>query len=313
MDTTGGNKGVACGWSPVCIRCEPGPEIIDREKAIMKARMKLSIGCVLVALVAFVGTPEAVATQGQPVIAGIVNSENSETDLQFSCSTGLTCSTTLAFGGVNIASSTNTQPVGVLGDAGFPSFWTWPSGSTGVWGVSSAGNGVEGDGTSNGVFGHAANRIGSGVYGQNDGTGIGVAGLFGSGVYGQNDGIGYGVAGRITTSSGAGVWGDAPNASGGVGVAASSAHGTALQVTGTAAFSRSRIATTAGTTATPKNSVVVTVPGGALTANSIVLATIQGNIAGVSVQGVVKGATSFTIFLTKTVTTSVRVGWFIIN
>jgi hypothetical protein len=47
--------------------------------------------------------------------------------------------------------------------------------------------------------------------------------------------------------------------------------------------------------------VVVTVPGGALTANSIVLATIQGNIAGVSVQGVVKG------------TTSVRVGWFIIN
>ena len=180
-------------------------------------------------------------------------------------------------------------------------------------GLSDSGNGVVGEGTSNGVFGHAANRIGSGVYGQNDGTGIGVSGLFGSGVYGQNDGIGYGVAGRITTSSGAGVWGDAPNASGGVGVAASSAHGTALQVTGKAAFNRSRIATILGTTTTPKNSVVVTVPGGPLTANSIVLATIQGNIAGVSVQGVVKGTTSFTIFLTKTVTTSVRVGWFIIN
>jgi hypothetical protein len=270
--------------------------------------------------VAFVGTPEAVATQGQPVIAGQTNTESSGTDLDFSCPSS--CKGVAALGVGDVASSTNPDPVAVFGEAGYPSFWAGTTGSTGVLGLSSAGNGVEGagttngvegDGGTNGVFGHAANRIGSGVYGQNDGTGLGLSGLFGSGVYGQNDGIGYGVAGRITTSSGAGVWGDAPNASGGVGVAASSAHGTALQVTGTAAFSRSRIATIAGTTTTPKNSVVVTVPGGALTATSIVLATIQGNLAGVSVQGVVKGTTSFTIFLTKTVTTSVRVGWFIIN
>ena len=277
----------------------------------MKARMKLSIGCVLVAFVAFVGTPEAVATQGQPVIAGVTNVETAETLLVFNCPQ-TTCVGRVALDSRNVASSTNTRAIGVLGDVGTIAFAAAPTESIGVWGISSAGNGVEGDGTTNGVFGHADNRIGSGVYGQNDGTGLGVSGLFGSGVYGQNDGIGYGVAGRITTSSGAGV-GDAPNASGGVGVVASSAHGTALQVTGTAAFSRSGIATIAGTTTTPKNSVVVTVPGGALTANSIVLATIQGNIAGVSVQGVVKGPTSFTIFLTKTVTTSVRVGWFIIN
>ena len=36
----------------------------------MNTRMKLSIGCVVSALIAFTGTPEAIATQGQPLIAG---------------------------------------------------------------------------------------------------------------------------------------------------------------------------------------------------------------------------------------------------
>ena len=114
-------------------------------------------------------------------------------------------------------------------------------------------------------------------------------------------------------SSGAGVKGSTSFAATVGVVAENTGGGTGLKVIGRAAFNRSGVASIAGTTGVPKNSVVVTVPGATLAGNSLVLATIQGNLAGVSVQGVVKGTTSFTIYLTKAVTTNVKVGWFIIN
>ena len=147
-------------------------------------------------------------------------------------------------------------------------------------------------------------------------TSTGPDGVFGqgaaTGVHGFCQGAnGAGVLG--VASSGAGVKGTTSFAATAGVAAENTGGGSALKVTGKAAFNRSGIATIAGTTGTPKNSVVVTVPGAALSAASMVLATIQGNPAGVYLQGVVKGTTSFTIFLNKAVTTNVKVGWFIIN
>src|SRR5215813_11193999 len=85
---------------------------------------------------------------------------------------------------------------------------------------------------------------------------------------------------------------------------------TALQVQGPAAFSRSGILSVAA----GKSSGTKT--GIALTASSFVLATIQGNVAGVFVQGVtlVTGSPgSFTIHLNKAVPAKTKVAWFAVN
>jgi len=263
----------------------------------MKRWRTLGLACGLVVLVSVFGPAGASATDGQPVIAGDLNTESIGTQFQMDCPVNSCVANGIgAVLGYHTGGSNDTDPVGVDGFAGSGSgTGIFPTGATGVAGTSVAGNGVFGTGSLNGVWGETKNAGASGVYGQNDSTG-------------------YGVAGRaLGTSAGTGVLGDAPNATSGVGVEADSAHGTGLRVKGNDAFSRSGIATVVGTSTTPKNSVVVTVPGKALTATSIVLATIQGSIAGTAVQGVVKGTTSFTIVLTKNATTSVKIGWFIIN
>ena len=135
-----------------------------------------------------------------------------------------------------------------------------------------SGYGVLGEGDGHGVHGYGGTS-GTGVYGYGVtgvyGYGNNGNGVFGqtsvnatSGVYGQNDGTGYGVAGRSNN---------------GTGVLADSINGTALLVTGKAAFSRSGKATVkAG------NSQVV-VKNVALTSSSLILATLQQVEAGIAI------------------------------
>ena len=89
----------------------------------------------------------------------------------------------------------------------------------------------------------------------------------------------------------------------------------ALDATGAIQSDRSGVATVKGTIPSPKDSIKVTVPGRALTASSLVLATIQGNFAGVQVQGVKQDAVggTFTIYLNQAVTQKIKIGWFIVN
>jgi hypothetical protein len=165
----------------------------------------LTTGAVLVAT-----GSSATATQGQPVIAGQINTATSYTEV------ATTESGVAALLGVN----TGSDSTGVQGNGS--SYGTVGVGLTGVFGVTTG----------------AGRSTGSGVYG--------LANDAGSGVYGENDGLGYGVTGRATnTGGGTGVLGDAPN---GIGVEADSATGSALNVNGKATFSRSGIVTVAAGT-----------------------------------------------------------------
>lgn len=139
-----------------------------------------------------------------------------------------------------------------------------------------------------------------------DASGRGV-GLFGTspkglGVFGLSSSS-NGVKGRSHT--GDGVHGESQY---GTGVLAEGA--TALKVQGPAVFSRSGILTVAAGHSSAKKA------GIALERASLVLATIQGNLAGVHVQGVtlVAGSSgSFTIHLNKKVSKNVNVAWFAVN
>lgn len=208
---------------------------------------------------------------------------------------------------------------------------------TGVLGTSVTGIGVFGVTAStsahaSAVFGEITNpapgAFSAAVRGQNDGLGGTGIGVFGShagsgwGVYGtsvSDNGV-YGVSesGNGAAGSGkTGVFGTGPTgvhgfsaAPHGAGVLAENANGgQALKVNGVAAFSRSG---------------VITVPGGQsevshrlpLTSASFVLATIQGNVKDLYVRGVTVSAgrrSSFTIHLSKAVTTKTKVAWLVVN
>jgi hypothetical protein len=100
------------------------------------------------------------------------------------------------------------------------------------------------------------------------------------------------------------VFGDAAN---GTGVLASSAHGTALSVTGKAKFSRSGIVTIGA----GKSSKTVTLAG--VTTSSMVLATAQQSTTRL-VQAAVPGTGSFVIKLNGTAPTGgVKVAYFVLN
>ncbi len=94
---------------------------------------------------------------------------------------------------------------------------------------------------------------------------------------------------------------------------ASHPDGTALQVEGIASFSRSGRATVAGTPSAPRQSVVVT--GVVLSSSSLILVTPQDHVTGVAVEGVVADITAktFTIYLTKPVTVSLAIAWFVLG
>jgi hypothetical protein len=92
-------------------------------------------------------------------------------------------------------------------------------------------------------------------------------------------------------------------------LAQNSAGGTALQVSGPAAFSRSGVITVAA----GKPSATQT--GVTLTAASLVLATMQQNLTGIYVRAAVPNtaAGSFTLYLSKSPSVSAKVAWFVVN
>jgi hypothetical protein len=154
----------------------------------------------------------------------------------------------------------------------------------------------------NGVMGYATSGNARGVLGDaiNDGTGV-----FGS----TDSGVGV----QASSKTGRALWASAGTGGTAATLVAPKAGSTALAVGGVASFSRSGIATVAGTTAAPKSSVKVT--GVPLGATSIVLATLQQVSGAVAIKAAVPNvaASSFTIYLTEPVSTSINIGWFILN
>ena len=122
------------------------------------------------------------------------------------------------------------------------------------------------------------------------GTANGVTGIGGSAG-------GNGVDGRAVSAAGAGV------------LAENTVGGTALQVAGPAVFSRS------GTLTVAAGASSATKTGVALTAASLVLATLQQDKTGLYVRSAVPNVpgSSFTIPLSKAVTASITVAWFVVN
>jgi len=171
------------------------------------------------------------------------------------------------------------------------------------------GTGGSGAGSA-GVIGNGG-PSGDGVIGNGGGSAAGIAGTGGPdngpGVVGGGAGTGDGVRG--TTTSGSGVHGLATTA-GGTGVLAeNTTDGTALAVSGKAAFSRS------GTLTIAARRSSVTKKGVPLTTASLVLATLQQNVTGLYVQSAVPNVTgsSFTVHLNKAALVSTKVAWFVVN
>lgn len=227
-------------------------------------------------------------------------------------------------GGTGVAGSSRSGR-GVWGASGsYIGVYGQSDSYIGVYGFTDSGNGVHGQSRSgNGIVGLSNGPEASGVYGFNSSAGYGVAGRTGSteraGTLGDNTGSGPGVLGESAAGTGvqgishgaavAGVSGDA-TASDGVGVrATASGSGTALSVTGKMKFSRS------GTITIPAGASSITKSGVTLNTGSFVLATLQAYRAGVAVAAVVPDpvADSFTVYLTRAVTASTKVAWFIVN
>jgi hypothetical protein len=258
-------------------------------------------------------TPAA-AANGDAVILGQLNQSTANTFVNNSGS-GATF-TAAAAGGGTALEGVAVNGTGVSGTSDT---------RTGVYGASHStlpmATGVFGDITSS-----APGPLSAGVRGQNrsaDGNGIGVYGTHagpGWGVYGIADSGGVGVKGD-GVGNGTGVWGSgvtgaAVGVQGTAGTPAATGvlaenhfGGHALQVDGVAAFSRSGVATVAA----HKSSVTEKL---GLRASSFVLATIQGNVAGVYVQGVTVAPGSpgkFTIHLSKAVPVKTKVAWLVVN
>ena len=189
------------------------------------------------------------------------------------------------------------------------------------------------DGTTTGGYGiQGTSTNGTGVYGFQSSTSglLGESGPASAGVIGDS-GDGPGVLGLSSATSAvygitsgnaqSGVYALDESTDGGYGVTAISMLGTgvfaagpvALQVDGVAKFSRSGVATVAGTATDPAQTVIVT--GVALTASSLILATPQGIVKKVAVEGVVPNVSggSFEIYLTKAITVSLKVAWFVVG
>jgi hypothetical protein len=222
--------------------------------------------------------------------------------------------------GPGVSGTGGANAAGVFGTGGASGFigvggqGTGPSAGVHGTGGPTDGNGVEGyasgngtgvvgtgSGTGTGVEGGGGPNGGTGVFGVGGGSGTGI------GVYGNASGTGDAVYGL--SQGGNGVHG-VTNAASAVGVLAENpGGGAAFQAVGPAVFSRSGVLTIAA----GKSSATQT--GIALTAGSLVLATVQQNLSGVYVRAAVPkvSGSSFTVYLSKAVTTSDKVAWFIVN
>ncbi len=244
----------------------------------MKTRSGLSrvaaMAALAISVVAFAGTPGAVATQGQPVIAGAVNEETLSTSFCLLPSPCLGSNNREAVRG-------ETDVFNGIGVSALSTQWT----------------GVDSYGLKFGVRG-ASGDGGTGVYGHNIGT-------TGIGVWGQTDGVGSAVYGQARTN-GVGINGDSDT---GIGVRAKSASGKALEVLGKATFSRSGTATVAagkssavvsGVDLSAKSLVLVTPQ------KNIAGVYVQAAVPNVT-------AKTVTVYLNKAVATSYPVAWMIIE
>jgi hypothetical protein len=198
--------------------------------------------------------------------------------------------------GIGVKGESDTR-VGVYGrsDSGDAIYAETESG-TGVVGSSSSGPGMlgaSGSQTEPGVIGWSA---ASGVFGASGGS---VAlpttppvktGVFG---YAAQDATATGVHGRSTVGTGVHAQADA--------------GGTALRVTGKAAFSRSgSVTVSAGRSSTTKSLT-------GITSSSLVFAVVRSGDGGVWVRKVVPASGSFTVYLNKAVSSSTSVIWIAFN
>jgi len=302
------------------------------EEGAMRSRINAaSVVAVAVLAIAalFHGSSGADATQGQAIVAGVLDQSETEATAVYNTNSGYTsCGSDahLNFGAFQgcgtiglIGNGRSANLVGGTGVEGYGDVYGVRGqsgdkpGATGVYGVSFTHVGVTGEGVT-GVLGTS-------------GSGVGVSGKGGDGVYGEGsengvhaqggtfgvfaDGDDYGVYGR---GHNYGVFGQAQNSTGiGVAASASTPSGRALSVQGKAEFSRSGKAVVPGTAASPRSFVVVA--GLALSTKSLVLVTPQAAIAGVFVIGVVPNVADgkVRIVLNKAVTVSYPVAWFVIE
>ncbi len=186
-------------------------------------------------------------------------------------------------------------------------------GGDGLKGQTSATNhsGIVGFDTSSGPGGH-------GVYG-NSVHGDGVLGISAhkTGVVGQCSTVNEsGVAGiDISTAAGAhGVFGQSSHGDAVLGTSANgtalhgeSANGLALKVAGRAKFSHSGVVSVPGGHTTAH----VSVPG--MVSSNIVLATIQNPQSGIFIEGAAPGSGGFTVTLSGSSESSVKVGWIVLD
>jgi hypothetical protein len=258
----------------------------------MRSRIRLVLSGAVVVFAAatalFNGAPWAIATQGQAVIAGAINTENSDTVFQLSDPDTPTC------GSGNLIGVHACGWSGVFGEGRF--IGVKGEGPTGVSGVGGT-TGVSGSGTENGVEGTGAN----GVYGEGTENGVQAkGGTFGVFATGSDYGVyasapSHGVFGQATSSGGAGI--DASGSNGAL----------ALRVTGKAKFSRSGITTIAAGASSK------TISLGGVTTASMVLATSQQN-SSVFVRSAVPASGSFTIRLSGPAPTGgLKVAYFVLN
>lgn len=186
-------------------------------------------------------------------------------------------------------------------------------GGDGLKGQTSATNhsGIVGFDTSSGTGGH-------GVYG-NSVHGDGVLGISAhkTGVVGQGSTVGQsGVAGIDVTPAvgGHGLFGQSQHGDGlyatspnGVALRGQSAHGLALHVEGKAKFANSGVVTV------PSGHKTANVHVSGLTSSNIVLATIQNPQSGIFIEGAAAGSGSFTVTLSGSTESSIKVGWLVLD
>lgn len=192
--------------------------------------------------------------------------------------------------------------IGLVGLGGNFAPATYPDGGVGVLGDNPAAGGV-------GVWGRSTDGsalVGDGV------TGYGVEAYGAVGVLGSGDFAG--VIGDVDGATGVQGWSGtttAPNPGVNVGIWAGADNGrTALKVQGVTRMNRSGRVSIGST----KRSINVTVPGG-ISSTSLGFATLQTDRLGFWVEAVVLGTTtsSITIYLNKALTTATYVSWLVID
>jgi hypothetical protein len=250
---------------------------------------------------AFAGAQGATAVQGQAVIAGQVNTETNATVFNNTSVSIPNCLQGLFYGVQGCGQTGVDGQGGQIGVNGRGSV-------VGVLATSSEDTGVLASGGKFGVS--ATSRNGTGVYGkgvnglEGDGTENGVLATGGTfGVFATGDD--YGV---YASAPNYGIYGDSQN---GTGVTAASENGTALNVQGKIVSKRSGIVTAQASAGLSYVSVTLA----KMTASTFIVATVQGNVAGVWVRsvGISPPTNTFKIYLNKVPTADVRIGWFAIR